>query len=798
MSFVLQNRKPINRKIKIDEFTIVDEFIFNPEELNEIYSQQSIIRFFNPRCNIQSNDYFRFKEFLTAIEGTRIQKPNQTQRVQSDGQGETLIGTRGALAIVEFFKQRRELFAPDQINQNPLPITPITPLNPVERERLQKQQLVTPISSTELEKTKFTFDRRNVVLKIADDISAKEEISILQFLEKQQIQTGKNPHLSKLFATRRCTLDEKLLNPQISQSFARALERILQTNPQTNEPFLLTSDGSNANTAGNTISDRLFYYILTEYATLGSVSSILSKRFSQDSINSKNIRSLAFQMTFGLMQLHKEGIVHRDFNENNITLTKNETKDWLTQYNIFAGDITMKNGEVRVLYEFFDPFLGNKHEIVKIIDFETVQNTKQEKNTIRRPITTLSSRPPEQLLSSLRQISPTAPDGLLPQYTLESDMFSLGVVLANMYLTVNNLTKNWSILTLSLDVENEPMFNEIRTVVRNFDQKARDDLSKRRLRPTEASVKNWTTVEPSLLIYIENIVYLLGPPKFDDLNFIGFEDQNRDYLWLNLFSKFNTNAEPQLKKFLIQKKVPLKAVQVIVSLLKWNKNDRDSALDILLSKSLFSKFRQAQTTLQEYVELLNANRQKYVIFGDSPVTQLNDNVQVSRSGTKRNIDASNTTETSRSKISRIETQIKKSSCPSYNSSLGTKLSTLDQKKTVKFDNLRPFELEYILNQTNYTSRNNSSIYVLNKEHDNTVEIPFISNSIIETLQESVKSNILNDTYILLRNSKDKRCGHCKRLSKPLKRCSKCKKAFYCGQQCQQYHWHYEHKFECLK
>jgi len=381
----------------------------------------------------------------------------------------------------------------------------------------------------------------------------------------------------------------------------------------------------------------------------------------------KTRRLLMFQMLFSVHQLHaKLKLIHKDVQMENFVLSQSKAT-WKTYYSLLMSN-------EQKLYRFFDSQTErtNSPYIVKMIDFETTE--KDLGKLAGFPTTNFSYRAPEQIWAAFDNVSDEH-----PRVTKKMDIFSLGLIFADMYMIPyfsafyperarrSNVVGH--LITGAFLEENEGYafeYNLVYDVVKAF--------FKQWLEESNSSIVNIEDRKHTLgerawhQAYLASLFLLLGVPRTK--REMGFKsEQASSYVWTNLCTTvrerlraeqrrinnlpmtrdaqkdrarriFFHNADVILGRGLISEMLASKkfvfdsssktpsslnprVAEMIVSMLKWNPEERATAQDLLKSRWFDSEMLAFDRTMPEFIRSKNLNQEDYVVFGDvSSITKL--------------------------------------------------------------------------------------------------------------------------------------------------------------------------------
>lgn len=748
----------VKTRTGFSEFTSIKILERKISEIEQEYGLQDVLRLEFPQCGIFSREYLIFREVVIQLKEGGV-KPRgvlfrATLNKLSLRKNPRRLMTRSAHVPNKAEKDRvlKPSFTPGSTT-----ITPTTPTDPGRKEKVEE------------------FETVEVAVKLSTDDKTKQEFMAMQILNKGLIEKGRNPHISIPFEFFTCVgiIPQKLFGwgkvGKFIQDAAKQKQSEIDDIHQKKMRF-----PSSKHELPDEKPPVKYHYLITEFSDRGDLFKRIGRSPEEGLMNFDEAKSYALQITFSLYQLHQAGIIHRDFHHANITF-KTNAADWDVYYNVRSGT-TDEQGHPT--YRFFNPFMMGKYDVVKFIDFEQMRQTPVE---IRYPSTALNARAPEQLLASMRDIGREGSKGVGVQ-SFANDVFSLGIMIMDMLLHAST-QKTWYVAVMKLPVQ-DPLYQEIREIINDFTYSSTIESQNHNLSASNALVRRWVRDEPSLVVYIANMVYLLGRPKSTDLPFKTNRDGNpMDYLYFRLFNRM-PDQPPMLRSFLEKHQVPPNAINMLEKVLKWNPQDRMTAYDMLASEYFQSLSVNEEDTLRSFVNKPQVYRKVFVIFGDEPASQ------------------------SRSKLKQRLLQREKPQQSKNGDVVGRKRKPVEQVALRKISPVGNNNL--LCSEQSFTELSSfgKGIHVPYIKEDVYKELkkdPVIGNIVksqYEFPREEKKQQI--DEYMQKLNLIDKipeeekvsvHCNHCHRRN-PLYRCKACKEVYYCNTQCQKYHWVSLHRWEC--
>lgn len=464
--------------------------------------------------------------------------------------------------------------------------------------------------------------------------SAVCEMRINRYITDEFINSGKTPHFAQTFAC-------------FSQSQNINLERWTKA-----ESAFFTNNDLNH-------SKKPIYYIVSENAKDNSLASALGNAFIDKQLRN-DMESIMFQLLFTFDQLHQKDMVHGDVHYKNILLKKSYF-DWNVYYSMFAnqkidkeklsGNTSFSRTETQVSMSdemsqakqnsgsnddeairstmFFNPYNSGSenHFIVKIIDFDTMHDGS--KTRLKKPLTMIQTRPPEQIICSMRDIrcKDNAPE-LYPS-TTKSDIFSLGIVFLEMLIRIYGNINIAVLCYKDLLPDGEKDAIIINQIVDNFANN-QNDINNSSIYSAQfiRNIGEWNYFWQ----YIKNMVYLLGPPDVIDL----FPNKHFavDELWIRFFSKFKKwNLQPHLQDVMTKFNIPSKYQWLCHNMLRWNPSARLSAKNLIFEhnndgelSSLFENFlvsglKQPCNDIQNFIDHQKLESITFCVFGDVRLSQ---------------------------------------------------------------------------------------------------------------------------------------------------------------------------------
>lgn len=466
------------------------------------------------------------------------------------------------------------------------------------------------------------FQEFDCYVKLITSNHAINEMRVNEMITKEFIESGKTPHFAQTFA---CFSQKNNFN----------LEKLIGDNTG----FFRKYGSSDSKT---------IYCIVSERSRMGCLNDIMYQNIVlRDSI-AENCNSIMFQLLFTFYQLHRMNKVHGDVHSKNILLKQSHC-DWNVYYSIKRDDDNDNQNNNDGLYEnatndnqnsnssntimVFRP-IGNRKTgyIAKIIDFDTMHNSGKP---LSRPLTMIHNRPPEQIVCCMK--NQTQPE-LMYKSTTKSDIFSLGIVFVEMLILFYGqrnifLLQSDDIFDTS-DLQSISEWNEINRIIEEFKPKILQNHNQPQVYTTQYIVGQ--REEHFFWKYIRNLVYLLGPPEFEDLFWFKNEYSQHVALWTDFFQKFK---QAQLKPHLIEvmkKKfnIPGNYIWLCSNMIRWNAKERFSAKQLIFEynrddgkySSFFQMFLGRKQSYDSIDQFVDENKEyleskTFCVWGDTPLSQ---------------------------------------------------------------------------------------------------------------------------------------------------------------------------------